>query len=92
MASGPSESARRHAGSHGASQTLPHTDENGFVAVIASNASSIFPSQMYAMYEGASVPIGHATWHGAGTKWVSATSSRDASSGGTSGVSTRSAP
>ena len=46
MASGPSESARRQAGSHGASQTRPQTDENGFVAVMASNASSSLPSQM----------------------------------------------
>jgi hypothetical protein len=60
--------------------------------VIASNASSIFPSQMYARYDGASVPIGQATWHGAGTKLVSPVSSACANSSGTSGQATRSGP
>ena len=46
ICTGPSESVRRHAGSHGASHTRPQIELNGLVAVIASNASSNFRSQM----------------------------------------------
>ena len=46
IAIGPSDWARRQAGSQGASHTRPQIDENGLVAVIASKASSHFSSQM----------------------------------------------
>ena len=46
MASGPSLSVRRQAGSQGASQTRPQIELKGLVAVMASKACSIFPSQM----------------------------------------------
>ena len=49
ICSGPSLSVRRQAGSHGASQTRPQIELNGLVAVIASNASAYFSSQMRAM-------------------------------------------
>ena len=46
---GPSESVRRQAGSQGASQTRPQIELKGLVAVIASKASSYFPSQIRPM-------------------------------------------
>jgi hypothetical protein len=42
----PSADSRRQAGSQGASQTRPQMELKGLVAVIASKASSNFPSQM----------------------------------------------
>ena len=49
MAIGPSLSARRQAGSQGASQTRPQIEEKGLVAVMASKASAYFSSQMKPM-------------------------------------------
>jgi len=46
IAIGPSLSARRQAGSQGASQTRPQIELKGLVAVIASNASASFPYQI----------------------------------------------
>ena len=46
MATAPSLSTRRQAGSQGASQTRPQIELKGLVAVMASNAASKFSSQM----------------------------------------------
>ena len=46
MAMAPSDWARLQAGSQGASHTRPQIEENGLVAVIASNAFSHCSSQI----------------------------------------------
>ena len=64
IAIGRSIAPRRHASSHGAAHTRPHTDANGFGILAVRYASSSSPSAIAATYMPALVCTGHAARHG----------------------------
>ena len=65
IATGSSSVPLRHADSHGAVQIHPQTDGNGFTSAATAYASSYRPCAIRPTYRPASVPAGHAFWHGA---------------------------
>ncbi len=85
IATGSSIFPRRHASSHGAAHTRPHTDANGFGPRATRKASRSFPCAISVTYAPASVPTGHAAAHGT-LRWNACASGTAAGNGGPVGT------